>query len=65
MFYLILVIIGLGILDIFQMRKRGEKKEIAVYVIFMLLVGLFGIFYFTDPERSFSKLILSFIGIKE
>jgi len=66
MVYFILVLVGLGIFDILQMKTKNQKKEIVVYVIFMLLAGLFGIYYLSNPERtSFSKLLLSLMGIKE
>ncbi|HHU50177.1 MAG: hypothetical protein ACOYEH_00445 [Caldicoprobacterales bacterium] len=65
MIYFIIIMAGLGVYDILQMKTKKQKKEIVVYVIFMLLVGLFGIFYYIDPERtSFSKLLLSIIGRK-
>ncbi|HHY81828.1 MAG TPA: hypothetical protein GX505_03990 [Clostridiales bacterium] len=66
MVYFIIVLAGLGIYDILQMKAKKQKKEAVIYAIFMVLVGLFGIFYFTDPERtSFSKLLITLIGIKE
>ena len=59
MIYFIIIMAGLGVYDILQMKTK-KQKEIVVYVIFMLLVGLFGIFYYIDPERtSFSKLLLN------
>ncbi|HHU79527.1 MAG: hypothetical protein ACOX27_02730 [Caldicoprobacterales bacterium] len=65
MVYFILVMAGLGTYDILQMKAKKQKKETVVYIILMLLAGLFGIFYFADPERtSFSKLILTITGRK-
>lgn len=62
----ILVLAGLGIYDVLQMIAKKQKKEAVIYVTFMVLVGLFGIYYFSDPLRtSFSKLLISLIGIKE
>mgnify|MGYP000300436128 CR=1 FL=1 len=66
MIYYILVVVLLGTFDILQMKAENQKKEIKVYVILMLLAGLFGIFYFLNPQRtSFSRALLSLIGIKE
>ncbi|HOB20210.1 MAG TPA: hypothetical protein PK830_04695 [Candidatus Atribacteria bacterium] len=66
MFYLLLVMAGLGAYDIMQMRAKKQTKQMVVYIVFMLLVGIFGIFYFSDPDRtSFAKLVLTLIGRKE
>ncbi len=66
MFYLILLMAGLGAYDIIQMRAKKQKKQIVVYIVFMLLVGIFGIFYFSSPDRtSFAKLLLTIIGRKD
>lgn len=63
MIYLIVTIVILSIWDIKDLIKRSKKKEIYVYVIFMILVGAFGIFYYINPERdSLSKILLSLIG---
>jgi len=66
MFYLLLVMAGLGAYDIMQMRAKKQTKQMVVYIVFMLLVGIFGIFYFSDPDHtSFAKLVLTLIGRKE
>lgn len=63
MVYLILVIVILSIKDIKDLISQNKKKELYVYVIFMLLVGAFGVFYYSNPERdSFAKIFLSLIG---
>jgi len=65
MFYLILIMAVLGTFDIIQMKAKKQKKEIAVYVAFMLLVGLFGIIYYANQDRaSFTKLLFSLLGRK-
>jgi len=66
MIYFFLVLAGLTVMDLIQMITKKQKREIAVYLAFMLLVGLFGIFYYSDPERtSFTGLLFSFIGLGE
>jgi len=63
MIYLILVIIIVSIKDIKDLISQNKKKDLFVYVIIMLLVGAFGIFYYSNPEHdSFSKILLSLIG---
>jgi len=63
MVYFFLVMIGLSVFDIRQMKAKKQKKEMVVYLLFMLTVGLFGIFYFSDPERdSFVKVLISFLN---
>jgi hypothetical protein len=50
-------------IDIRDMKEKNQKKEIFVYITFMLMVGIFGIFYLSNPDReSFSEILLSFIG---
>ena len=63
MVYFFLVMIGLSVFDIRQMKAKKQKKEMVVYLLFMLTVGLFGIFYFSGPERdSFVKVLISFLN---
>jgi len=63
MVYLIFVIVILSIKDIKDLISQNNKKDLYVYIIFMLLVGAFGIFYYSNPERdSFSKILFSLIG---
>ena len=63
MVYLILVIIIVSVKDIMDLKFKNSKKDLYVYVIIMLLVGAFGIFYYSNPGcDSFSKMILSLIG---
>lgn len=63
MIYLISIIAIFSILDIKGMRLKKQKKDIIVYIAFMLMVGILGVFYITNPERnSFSGLLLSLIG---
>jgi len=63
MVYLILVILIVSIRDIKNLVSKNRKKDLYVYVIIMLLVGAFGIFYYSNPGcDSFSKMILSLIG---
>lgn len=62
MMYLISIIVIFSIWDIKGMRLKKQKKDIIVYITFMLMVGILGIFYLTNPERnSFSEILLSFI----
>jgi len=63
MVYLILVIIIVSIRDIKYLKSANMKKDLYVYVAFMLLVAAFGIFYYLNPERdSFIKILLSLTG---
>ena len=63
MVYLILVIVIVSIRDIKNLVSKNRKKDLYVYVIIMLLVGAFGIVYYSNPGcDSFSKMILSLIG---
>jgi hypothetical protein len=53
----------MSILDIRDQKTKKQKKDLFVYITFMLLVGAFGIFYYSNPERdSFSKILLSLTG---
>jgi len=63
MIYLIFVIVIVSIKDIKDLISQNEKKDLYVYVAIMLLVGAFGIFFYSNPElNSFSKILLSLIG---
>lgn len=63
MIYLMITIVILSIWDIKEMKKKKQKNEIYVYLLFMLMVGALGIFYFSNPRRdSFSEILLSLIG---
>jgi formate hydrogenlyase subunit 3/multisubunit Na+/H+ antiporter MnhD subunit len=63
MVYLIIVIVFASILDIKDLKKKKQTKDMFVYIAFMLLVGALGIFYYSNPERaSFSEILLSLIG---
>ena len=63
MLALFLVMIMLSIFDIRQMKAKRQIKETVLYILFMLMVGLFGIFYFSNPERdSFVKSLLLFFN---
>jgi multisubunit Na+/H+ antiporter MnhB subunit len=63
MTYLILIIIGLGIMDMKEMKAKNLKRERAVYVILMLFAAVFGILYFSNPDQeSFTEILLSIIG---
>lgn len=63
MVYLVLIIVIVSIWDIKDLKTKNQKKDIFVYITFMLLVGALGIFYYINPERdSFSEIMLSLIG---
>jgi hypothetical protein len=63
MVYLILVIVIVSIRDIKNLISKNKKRDLYVYITIMLLVGAFGVFYYSNPERdSFSKIVLSLIG---
>ncbi|NLY43294.1 MAG: hypothetical protein GX066_04855 [Clostridiaceae bacterium] len=64
MVYFIIVIILLSIWDIRELKRLDKgKKDIFVYIIFMVAAAMLGIFYFSNPERdSFSEILLSLIG---
>lgn len=63
MVYLVLVIVIVSIKDIKDLIYQNKKKDLYVYVTIMLLVGAFGIFYYSNPEQdSFAKILLSLIG---
>jgi formate hydrogenlyase subunit 3/multisubunit Na+/H+ antiporter MnhD subunit len=63
MVYLIIVIVFASILDIKDLKKKKQTKDIFVYIAFMLLVGALGTFFYSNPERaSFSEILLSLIG---
>jgi len=59
----LIIIIILCILDLRDMTKKKQIKEIVVYLAFMFLAGLLGVFYFSNPERdSLSEILLSLIN---
>ncbi|WHH57958.1 hypothetical protein [Petroclostridium sp. X23] len=63
MVYLMSIIILLSILDIKDMKSKNQKKDIFVYILFMLMVAVLGLFYLSNPERdSFSEILLSLFG---
>lgn len=63
MVYLIIAIVIVSIKDIKDLISQNKKKELYVYIIMMSLVAVFGIFYYSNPERdSFAKIFLSLIG---
>ncbi len=62
MVYFVIVIVLLSIWDIKNMKTKKQNKDLILYVVLMLMVGFLGIYYFSDPDRSFSKVILSWIG---
>jgi hypothetical protein len=45
------------------MKSKNQKKDIFVYILFMLMVAVLGLFYLSNPERdSFSEILLSLFG---
>lgn len=64
MIYLVIIsIVVLSIFDIKDMKAKNYKRDIYVYIVFMLLVGILGIYYYSNTERdSFSEVLLSLIG---
>ncbi len=63
MIFLILIIVALSIRDIIYLKSKKNKKDLYAYIGIMLLVGAFGIFYYSNPDReSFAKILLSLIG---
>lgn len=51
------------VVDLKNLWGKVPKWEIAVYMVLMLLAGLFGAFYYSNPDaESFSKIMLSLIG---
>lgn len=65
MTYLILLIIGLSIMDLKEMKVKKLKRERTVYVVLMLLASLFCILYFSNPDqKSLSVILLSIFGME-
>ncbi|KNY28840.1 hypothetical protein [Pseudobacteroides cellulosolvens] len=63
MIYLIIVILIISIFDIKDMKKNNQKKDMIVYISFMLLIGVFGILYLSNPDQdSLSEIFLSLVG---
>lgn len=51
------------VVDLKNLWGKAPKWEIAVYMVLMLLAGLFGAFYYSNPDaESFSRIMLSMIG---
>ncbi|WP_207642344.1 hypothetical protein [Pseudobacteroides cellulosolvens] len=45
------------------MKKNNQKKDMIVYISFMLLIGVFGILYLSNPDQdSLSEIFLSLVG---
>ena len=61
---LIALTVILSIWDIKSMKKANLKKEITPYILLMLVSGIMGFLYFTDPFRkSIAIMFLDLLNI--
>ena len=59
------ILIVLGIVDYRAMKKAKLKKEIVPYLIFMVLAGVFAVFYLSNPhQESFTYLVIKLFNLK-
>lgn len=64
---LYLIVTGvLFIVDLKNLWGKAQKREIVVYMVLMLLAGLFGSFYLANPDlTTIPEIMLSLIGQEE
>lgn len=60
-----IIIIIFMFIDIRSMKKAKLEKEVAPYIMLMLITGILGFLYYTNPHRqSISAMILEALKIK-
>jgi len=61
----IVVVVAIGIFEIYRMNKKDLKKEIAVYISLSLLAIALAIYYYnSSPDNSLSRIIMEFFNIE-
>ena len=61
----LLILLISGIVEVRAMKKAKLKKEIVPYLIFMVLTGVLGVYYLSDPsQKSLSYLIIKLFNLK-
>lgn len=64
MLTLFILVAILCIFDIYGMYKKGQKKEMAVYICMAIIALIFGYFYTSNSYTiSFSQIIMDLLGI--
>lgn len=64
MLILFILIIVLGIFDIYKMYSKNQKKEIIVYIGMVIITLVFGYIYTSNSYKtSFSQIVMSFLGM--
>lgn len=59
------LVIGLSIYDIWDLKKKGQTKDIYVYAGCMVLVAIMGVIYLSDTFRpSIVSYFLEFFNVK-
>lgn len=63
MTFIIVLIFSVSILEIAFMCKKGQTREMIIFILFSLVTLIFGYYYYSNPHmESFSQRILSIIG---
>ncbi len=66
MYYFIVLVLLVSVLELIYMKKRKEKKEIVVYLLFATMTLALGIFYLSNPYRnSLVYFMLKMLGLKD
>lgn len=64
MILLIVLLIGVSIAEIKMHIKKGQKKEMAVFLTSVLAALAMGVYYLSNPHRSsFTEILLDMLQI--
>ena len=65
MVFVLVVLIGVTIVQVYLLIKRGEKKEAILYMVFAVLTFAFGVYLtLVTTHNCLSALMFRLLGVK-
>lgn len=65
MISLIVIVLGVGIFEVWNMLKKNLKKEAVVWICMAVVTVAFGIYYLSNPfGDSLCYMLLNLFGIE-
>lgn len=65
-FLYLILIVGLSIYDLWELKKKSLKKDMYVYIGSMVLVAIIGVIYLSsDFQPSISSYFLKYFNVKD